>query len=95
MFVAELTKGIWMNEEQPENRRNKRGIEYAESNGNVNRTCRRFGVARPSLCLWRERYPENGDEGSRADAAGQTIPKQDVRRSHGEATIKIEVQLDS
>ena len=49
-----------MNEEQREIRRKKRVIAYAESNGNVNRACRRFGVARSTFYLWRERYRKDG-----------------------------------
>ena len=59
-----------MNEEQRDIRRKKRLIEYAESNGNVNRACRRFGVARSTFYLWRERYRKDGDQGLKSRRGG-------------------------
>ena len=54
-----------MTEEQREIRRKKRVIEYAERNGNIKIACRRFGIARSTFYLWRDRYRESGDEGLR------------------------------
>ncbi len=54
-----------MTEEQREIRRKKRVIEYAEKNGNIKTACRRFGIARSTFYLWRDRYRESGDEGLR------------------------------
>ena len=52
-----------MTEDQREIRRKKRVIEYAEKNGNIKTACRRFGIARSTFYLWRDRYRESGDEG--------------------------------
>ena len=52
-----------MTNEQREIKRKKRVIAYAERTGHVNITCRRFGIARSTFSLWRERYRESGDEG--------------------------------
>jgi len=52
-----------MTEEQREIRRKKRVIEYAERNGNIKIACRRFGIARSTFYLWRDRYRESGDDG--------------------------------
>jgi transposase-like protein len=52
-----------MTEEQREIRRKKRVIEYAEKHGNIRTACRRFGIAKSTFYLWRERYRESGDEG--------------------------------
>ena len=38
-----------MTEEKREIRRKKRVLEYAEKFGNINTTCRRFGIARSTL----------------------------------------------
>ncbi len=58
-----MAKGIWMTNEQREIKRERRVIEYAERTGNVNITCRRFGIARSTFYLSRERYRESGDRG--------------------------------
>ena len=52
-----------MTEEQREIRRKKRVLEYAEKLGNINTTCRRFGIARSTFYLWRDRYRELGEAG--------------------------------
>ena len=52
-----------MTNEQREIHRKKRVLEHAERMGNVNKTCRYFGVARSTFYLWRARYRELGDEG--------------------------------
>ena len=52
-----------MTGEQREIKRKKRVIVYAERIGNVNTTCQRFGIARSTFYLWRDRYRESGDEG--------------------------------
>ena len=52
-----------MTNEQREIHRKKRVLEHAERIGNVNKTCRYFGVARSTFYLWRARYRELGDEG--------------------------------
>ncbi len=48
-----------MTEDQREIRRKKRVLEYAEKLGNINTTCRRFGIARSTFYLRRDRYREN------------------------------------
>ena len=58
-----MTEGIYMTEGQREIRRKKRVLEYAEKLGNINRTCRRFGIARSTFYLWRDRYRELGETG--------------------------------
>ncbi len=45
-----------MTNDQREIHRKKRIPEYAERIGNINKTCRYFGVARSTFYLWRERY---------------------------------------
>ena len=50
-----------MTEEQREVRRKKRVLEYADKNGNIKTACRRFGIARSTFYLWRDRYREAGD----------------------------------
>jgi len=52
-----------MTNEQREIHRKKRVLEHAERIGNVNKTCRYFGVARSTFYLWRARYRELGDQG--------------------------------
>jgi len=52
-----------MTNEQREIKRKKRVLEYAERHGNVKITCRRFGIARSTFYLWRERYRKSGDQG--------------------------------
>ena len=44
-------------------RRKKRVLEYAAKIGNINTTCRRFGIARSTFYLWRDRYRELGEAG--------------------------------
>ena len=57
-----MSKEICMTHEQREIHRKKRVLEHAERMGNVNKTCRYFGVARSTFYLWRARYRELGDE---------------------------------
>jgi transposase InsO family protein len=52
-----------MTEEQREVRRKKRVLEYAEKHGNIHTTCRRFGIARSTFYLWRDRYRKDGEAG--------------------------------
>ena len=52
-----------MTEDQREIRRKKRVIGYAEKIGHVGKACRRFGIARSTFYLWRDRYREHADEG--------------------------------
>jgi len=52
-----------MTKDQREIHRKKRILEYADKIGNINKTCRYFGVARSTFYLWRDRYREFGDEG--------------------------------
>ncbi len=52
-----------MTNEQREIKRKKRVLEYAERHGNVKITCRRFGIARSTFYLWRERFRKSGDQG--------------------------------
>lgn len=52
-----------MTENQREIRRKKRVLEHAEKIGNINTTCRRFGIARSTFYLWRDRYRESGEAG--------------------------------
>ena len=69
-----MTKGICMTEDQREIRRKKRVIEYAEKNGNIKTACCRFGIARSTFYLWRDRYRESGDEGlTRRNPESQTF----------------------
>ena len=58
-----MSKEICMTNEQREIHRKKRVLEHAERVGNVNKTCRYYGVARSTFYLWRARYRELGDEG--------------------------------
>jgi len=50
-----------MTEEQREIRRKKRVLEYAEKHGNIRTRCLRFGIARSTFYLWRDRYRELGE----------------------------------
>ena len=56
-----------MTNDQREIHRKKRILEYAERVGNINKTCRYFGVARSTFYLWRDRYREFGEEGLRLE----------------------------
>jgi transposase-like protein len=60
-----MAEGIYMTEDQREIRRKKRVIDYAEKNGNIKIACRRFGIARSTFYLWRDRQRDSGDEGLR------------------------------
>jgi hypothetical protein len=51
-----------MTRDQREIHRKKRILECADKIGNINKTCRYFGVARSTFYLWRDRYREFGDE---------------------------------
>jgi len=65
-----MAKEIRMTNNQREIHRKKRILEYAERVGNINKTCRYFGVARSTFYLWRDRYRELGDEGLRSRRCG-------------------------
>jgi dipeptidyl aminopeptidase/acylaminoacyl peptidase len=65
-----MPKEIYMTHEQREIHRKKRVLEHAERIGNVNKTCRYFGVARSTFYLWRPRYRELGDEGLKSRRCG-------------------------
>ncbi len=58
-----MNRRVEVTEDQREIRRKKRVIERAEKNGSIKTTCRRFGIARSTFYLWRDRYRETGDEG--------------------------------
>ena len=72
-----------MSEDQREIRRKKRVIEYAEKNGNIKTACRRFGIARSTFYLWRDRFRESGDEGLKSRRFGCHLPKTRFSRDHG------------
>ena len=59
-----------MTHEEREIHRKKRILEYAERIGNINKTCRYFGIARSTFYLWRERYRQLGEEGLRSRRCG-------------------------
>ena len=59
-----------MTHEEREIHRKKRILEHAERMGNINKTCRYFGVARSTFYLWRDRYRELGEEGLRSRRCG-------------------------
>ena len=59
-----------MTEDQREIKRKKRVIEYAGKNRNIKTACRRFGVARSTFYLWRDRFRESGDEGLKSRRFG-------------------------
>ncbi|MBW2386625.1 MAG: helix-turn-helix domain-containing protein, partial [Deltaproteobacteria bacterium] len=59
-----------MTEEQREIRRKKRVIEYAEKVGHVCIACRRFGIARSTFYVWRDRFRESGDDGLKSRRFG-------------------------
>lgn len=59
-----------MTHEEREIYRKKRILEHAERIGNINKTCRYFGVARSTFYLWRDRYRELGEEGLRSRRCG-------------------------
>ncbi len=59
-----------MTEDQREIRRKKRVLEYAEKKVNIRTACRRFGIARSTFYLWRDRYRESGDEGLKSRRFG-------------------------
>ncbi len=58
-----MNRRVEVTEDQREIKRKKSVIEYAEKNGNIKTACRRFGIARSTFYLWRDRYRESGDEG--------------------------------
>ncbi len=60
-----MNRRVEVTEDQREIKRKKRVIEYAEKNGNIKTACRRFGIARSTFYLWRDRFRESGDEGLR------------------------------
>ena len=59
-----------MTEEPREVRRKKRVIEYAEKIGSVHTACGRFGIARSTFYVWRDRYRESGDDGLKSRRFG-------------------------
>ncbi len=59
-----------MTNDQREIHRKTRILEYSERVGNINKTCRYFGVARSTFYLWRDRYRELGEEGLRSRRCG-------------------------
>ncbi len=65
-----MKRRIEATEEQREIKRKKRAIEYAEKNGKIKNACRRFGTARSTFYLWRDRYRESGDEGLKSRRFG-------------------------
>ena len=52
-----------MNKAQRDIRRKTRVLEHAARIGNVRKTCRYFGVARPGFYVWQKTYETHGDEG--------------------------------
>ena len=70
-----MSKEICMTNEQREIHRKKRVLEHAERIGNVNKTCRYFGVARSTFYLWRARYRELGDEGLKSRRHHRSGPR--------------------
>jgi transposase InsO family protein len=72
-----------MTNDQREIHRKKRILEYAERVGNINKTCRYFGVARSTFYLWRDRYRELGEEGLRSRRCGphNRLPNRVGRRA--------------
>ena len=52
-----------MDRRSKEAERRKRILDHAKTNGNVAKTCRYFGVARPSFYRWRQEYQKHGDPG--------------------------------
>jgi transposase InsO family protein len=72
-----------MTHDQREIHRKKRILEYAERVGNINKTCRYFGVARSTFYLWRDRYREFGEEGLRSRRCGplNRLPNRVGRRA--------------
>jgi hypothetical protein len=71
-FRVGMSKEICMTNEQREIHRKKRVLEHAVRMGNVNKTCRYFGVARSTFYLWRARYRELGDEGLKSRRHNRT-----------------------
>jgi transposase-like protein len=58
-----VNRRIEVTEFQREVKRKKRVIEYTEKSGNIKTACRRFGIARSTFYLWRDRYRESGGDG--------------------------------
>ena len=52
-----------MTNDQREIRRKLRVLEYADSIGDVSKTCRYFGVGRASFYRWRDAYQKYGEAG--------------------------------
>jgi transposase len=59
-----------MTEDQREIRRKRSVIEYAERIGHVGKACRRYGIARSTFYLWRDRYRKSGDDGLKSRRFG-------------------------
>ncbi len=52
-----------MSKEEREVRRKRRVLEHAVRSGNINRTCRYFGIPRSLFYVWRNRYEREGEAG--------------------------------
>ena len=50
-----------MNQEERETRRRKRILGHTRKTENIVKTCRHFGVSRPTFYLWRKAYQAHGD----------------------------------
>ena len=50
-----------MDKIQKEIMRKRRVLDDAEKTRNINKTCRYFGAARPTLYLWRQAFRERGE----------------------------------
>ena len=64
--------------------RKKRVLDYAVACGNVNKTCRHFGVTRSNFYLWRNAFRKNGDVG--------LISRKPIARSHPKQTPAVIVE---
>ena len=67
-----------MNQGQKDIVRKKLVLDYAEADGNVNKTCRHFGVTRSNFYLWRNAFRKNGEVGF--------ISRKPVASSHPQQT---------
>ena len=67
-----------MNQGQKDIVKKKRVLDYAEACGNVNKTCRHFGVTRSNFYLWRNAFRKNGEVG--------LISRRPIARSHPHQT---------
>ena len=76
-----------MTEFQREIKRKKRVIEYAEKNGNIKTACRRFGIARSTFYLWRDRYRESSESEEDVRSRTAAIAPPPARRSRPERLV--------